>query len=231
MSVLNNYTDGLAELLYSMRYSDKTCLRYCDDLYSTTFNPWAGSAVNSGTYASVAASAKHPGVISCNSSTTANSGWLLMTNMTNNHIPFYGRMRTTFILKPVTLTGSMVRAGFHDGTTYTTPSHGAWLQIDQGVAKGAASTGAAVYTASSFTMTSGTWYRCVIDVDTFKGTVTYRVFQDDSNTVLWKDTITVDLTAWVVKHGVIATNSGTTVSNIVHIDLMEFFLYNTRKVF
>lgn len=201
-----------------------------DDFLSTT-NKWNGTNVLNGTADMTSGSNKHPGTIRYRSTTTANSGY---SYLTGSGIHLGGGEKATFILKTTgTLTGITRRLGFLDSSDVTAPINGAYMNIADGVLSGKAVTGGATSTtATTYTLASWSWYRLKIEVNYNATLITYTLYADDSDTVLWSNTVStnIPLTTIALKHGDICTYSGTTITDIGYLDYMDIYLPLARRV-
>jgi hypothetical protein len=202
--------------------------KYWNDFIETFTNPWSAVAVNSGTIYDVFGEQKHSGIIEYRSSVSANSGFRFSTNI--NSILINGCEKTTAILKmPTSLSTLTTRIGFHDATTNADASNGVYLEIVSGVIVGkTALSNTRSITASSFTLSPNTWYRFVVEVDKAKSLVYYKLFADDSDEILWQDTISSNIPTGATGHGVISTSSGTTAITVLVIDYLDIVIPNRR---
>lgn len=182
--------------------------------------PWDWAAISTGTQANVAGTPNHPGIVSCTSSTTANSGCKVKTNETS--FLFGGGERTEFIASITTLTNGTFRFGWHDATTSTDAVDGAYIEVP--------ATGAAVCKTSNnstrttsatiATLSTATWYHLRISVDATAANVTCEIFDGNGNS-LGSQTNSANIPTAAGRefgHGWIATNSGTTATALLNMD-------------
>ncbi len=203
-------------------------------MYSTDFldranvatgAPWLSAAVSSGTTSAQAGAASHPGRVRITSSTTANSGFRYQTDA--NAILIAGGEATEFVFNIQTLTNGTFRLGFLDSTTSTDAVDGVYLEIP--------STGAAVCKTSNnstrttsatvATLTTATWYRAKISVNSAATSATCEIF-NDSGTSLGTQTNSANIPTAAGRetaHGAIATNSGTVATALIDLDYMALF--------
>ena len=166
-----------------------------DVLSVSTLSPWIVSVIQSGTFAMTLPAQKHPGVATYTShASNGNSGVCLYIAMATLYLA--GMEKSTFIFKtPASLTGVTRRMGLHNSNNSTAPSNGVYIAMIADVLTGRTATDASTYpdrrsiTGSSYTISSNTWYRATIELNTDASLATFTLYADDSNTVLWTDTI------------------------------------------
>lgn len=193
-------------------------------------NPWMFVAVGSGTVATGNISIKHPGVLNYSSSTAANSGYRISSS---NCILLNGREKTTLIFKTTSqLMGVTRRMGFHNSLDYNPPTDGVYCRISDGIILGQTlNNSAQSITGTSYPLSINTWYRLKIELSLDFTTAIYTLYDDDSDTVLWKDTLTTNLPIGrSVGHGDVCTYGGTEVTAIGRLDYMDIYLPNSRRV-
>lgn len=146
-----------------------TVFLYNDFFYNNvaSFYPFYGVAISSGTFSVAGASANHPGVIRFTASTTANSGYRVQTAnqfyLTPASVPF---VRFYFVFLPSSNTGSLVRAGFHDGTTSTQPANGAYIEYNGSAPyiRAVLSVAGTHTYSNSITASYNTWYKLMLTI-------------------------------------------------------------------
>jgi len=222
-TTVGSHTSQLADLMN----------KQWNDFIQNTPNPWAGTAVNGGTNPGIAGTSKHPGVRSFISSTNANSGYGYTTS--GAPIVLGGGEKSTVIIKTATtLTGVTRRTGFHDTSDFNAPTDGVYIKILDGVLTGqAVNNGTISTTGTNYTIAADTWYRLKIELNSDATLATYTLYADDSNTVLWTDTLSTNIPKVVGRetgHGDICSYSSTTAITIGYIDYMDIVLPNARRV-
>lgn len=220
----------------AMHYDDLTNLRVREDFFGSSFVPWTGTAIGTGVYASVPGWTKYPGIYRFVSAATADSGYMMCTSMSNGHIPVTPGMKTIFLLQVRNITGTTVRMGFSNISGASLPLDGMMIEIKDGVVKGFTRNtltggGSYAYTGTSYAITVNTWYRFVIELNNAGTECTFKVYQDDSKNILWQDSTTQYIPTQILKHNIIATNSGTVSLDLIYLDYMEFIITKGRRVF
>lgn len=200
-----------------------------DFLLSTNTAPWKVSAISSGTTSSSATS-KHPGIVSLLSSTTANSGNLTQTSKYT--IVLGGGEKSTMIFKTAPAQATVTRRiGFHNTSDVTTPSDGVYCKADAGVLTGQNVASSVISTTpTNYNLAANTWYRLVIEINLNATSVTFTLYADDSDTVLWTDLLTTNIPTALLGHGDVATSSGLSAINIGSLDYMDIYSPNARRV-
>ena len=221
----------IIEKLNAMRLNDLSIKQWNDFLSGSVYgtNPWMAVAINSGTIG-VATTAKHPGIIIFSSNTGANSGYAIKTSP---DIILNGGEKTTIIFKTAaTLTNVLRRIGFHSTLDSTTPTDGVHCKIQDGVLTGQTANNSTVSTtATNYTLAANTWYRLKIEISADLSVATYTLYADDSNTILWQDSLTTNIPVGrTVGHGDVCTYGGTSAIALGYIDYMDVFLPNARRV-
>ena len=224
-----NFTGTVLFMIAEARL-DRSALEWfeSDCWYPLTgsLDPFAWVAVSSGTLitpSTTTGRADHPGVVELKSSTTANSGGRVDTDAAAFLIQGGELFRAT--LRPLVFTATTLRAGFRDNTTSTDVVDGAYIEVStSGVATGkTASNSTRSSTSTTYTLTAGTWY--TFDVDVVSTALVRYSIRDDSDNVLWTDTLAANIPSVSGREtgaGVIVTNSGTTATSLLQIDRMGF---------
>ena len=194
-----------------------------------TFLPWYGTATGTGTVALTAADSDHPGIINLSTSTTANSGYALLTD--TNVFRLAGREQTTIIFRPSLKAANATRIfmGFIDSNAASTAIvDGVYINVTGNITVGLRLEGIAqnnsiqVRTASSYTLAGNTWYRVNITIvnTTF---VQYELYNNTG--LLWTDNTTSGVplaTGRETGHGISAGVIGSAVaSGLVEVDYMN----------
>lgn len=173
----------------------------------------------------------HPGVGIHKSSTSANSGFGLMCDVFG--IILGGGEKTTIIFKTeATLTDITRRMGFHTTLNITAPTDGAYCKIADGVLTGQTAKGsAASTTGSNYSLSPGTWYRLVIELNTNATLVTFTLFADNSSTVLWQDTLNTNIPTGTIGHGDVCTmGSPGAVTALGRLDYIDVVFPQARRI-
>lgn len=189
---------------------------------------WDLVVISSGTQAAVAGEANHPGILRLSSSATANSGIIISTygTTTGNAVGFLigGGEYSSFVLRPQTLTNTTIRAGHIDTGNSSDATDGVYFEVVAGAVVGkCASNATRTSTATLATLSTNTWYRLMYAVNYNATSVWFGVFSE-AGSLLGSDTVTTNIptdTGRQCGHGIIATNSGTTASNLVELDYMN----------
>jgi len=186
--------------------------------------PWNAAAINSGTFPATAGSGDHPGILRLTSSTSANSGAYILMGVSSFLLK--GSCRCDAVVRTSTLAGTTVRFGFHDSASSTTPTDGAYIFIDPVTNLLTGRTfdnSAGSVTGTSYAVTTPTWYRLRVQVNTDATRVDFYVFDEAGNT-LWTDNLTTNIPTTAGRetgNGIVATNSGTTAVSLVDVDMID----------
>lgn len=197
------------------------------------FDPFYGVAVSSGTINAPNAglvTAHHPGVVRARSSTTANSGYLISSNAAMFLLGGGEVFEAVFNI--TTLTNGTFRLGFHDATTSSDAVDGAYLEVaSTGVGTGkTASNSTRSSTATTYTLSAGTWYRLVVAVNSGATSVAYYLYSD-AGTQLWTDSLATNIptaTGRETGAAMIGTNSGTSATDLYHLDWLAVYFTAAR---
>lgn len=167
----------------------------CDFLNKDIGAPWAVSGIASGSndlYYTV--SAIHPGVCNYQSSTTADSGYRAISSAVT--LKLVGGEKFTIIFRTGTTQIENVtrRMGFHTTAVVTAPSDGAYIKIDSAVVTGqTVASSTASNTETNYTVAANTWYRATVEVNADASLITFTLYADNSETVLWADTLATNI--------------------------------------
>lgn len=218
--VFNKSTEQF-EFLPSGQQRRSDPLFSCDFLTFTNaqFSPFTSAAIASGTLAAPNfTDANHPGIVRFRSSTSANSGYLIGTNSSQIRLKGGEVWEQNFYIDA--LTNNTFRFAFHNSTSSSDATDGCYLEIaSTGVATGkTANNSTRSSTATTTTLLVATWYRLKVEISSDLGTVTYTIFTDDG-TVVWTDSLTTNIPVGrSIGAAAVATNSGTTTSDLFHLD-------------
>lgn len=193
---------------------------------TTSFAPFLGTAISSGTLAAANAgivTRNHPGVVKLRSSTTANSGYLISSSSTS--ILIGGGEIYECVVNFATLTNITHRFGLHDCTTSADAVDGAYFEIlSTGVFAKTSSNSIRTTSTSLFTPATATWYRFKFLVNSAATQVDFYVY-NDSGTLLGSTSITTNIPTAAGREtaiSIISTNSGTTATDLSHLDYLAF---------
>jgi hypothetical protein len=194
---------------------------------TTSMDPFTGAAISSGTLTTPLTTAmttgQTPGVVRLRSAAGANSGYRLQT--TAGYLLLDDNMVFEGVAQVQTSTNTTVRLGFHDSVTSADAVDGTYFEIVGTTATGKTSNNSArSSTASNYTITAGgaNWYRFRIVLNSTASTVTYSIY-NLSGTQLWTDTLSTNIPTAVGREtsaGIVATNSGVSAVDLVHVDYM-----------
>lgn len=190
------------------------------------FDPFLGAAIGGGTVANANASIitrHHPGVIRARSSTTANSGYTVTTGGLGQ-ILIGGNEVFECVVNITTLTNGTFRIGFIDTNTSADCVDGAYFEIPAAGTVVAKTSNNSTRTTSAtlFTATVATWYRFRVTVNSNATSINFNVF-NDSGVSQGSTDITTNIPTAAGREtgcGVIGTNSGTTATDLYHLDFM-----------
>lgn len=218
--------------------SDHYGIYYRNDHFTPTTGaytfPWALTAIASGTTGSWSDTSNHPGITRISSSTSANSGAYSIFGNTSSLL-IAGTERSDFILRPQTLAGTTIRAGFHDATSITDAVDGAYFEMAQvggidGTLVGKTSSNSTrSTTATSYVLVTNTWYRLRVQVNAAANLVTFTLYSE-AGAVLWTDTLNTNIPTAAGRqcgNGLVATNSGTTAVALADIDFQDIQIDRT----
>ena len=198
----------------------------CLGTASSLTTPFIPTAIASGTLGFVTPQVGHPGIVRLTSSTTANSGYRVITD------PSSMRMSTGDICEIgfsiVTSSGTTARLGFADTTDQTDVTDGVYAEISGTTLSFKSATGGSRTTATNTaTVTVGSFYRSRIEMIS-STQCDCTLYDDTGAVVLATQSITTNLPTAVNRQtgiGAVATNSGTTAVGLVDID---YICYSRR---
>lgn len=106
---------------------------------------------------------------------------------------------------------------------YAAPADGIYFESLECVIKGCVvKSGVYVFTSSSYSPTTLQWLRCVIQVTTSM-LIIFTIYADDSDTILWTETLNIAAPTAAVKHGLMAVSSGIVVVTLLTVDYMDLY--------
>jgi hypothetical protein len=200
------------------------------DLILNTVMPWAAGALSGGSSTAVDSEDKHPGIYDIKNTTSANSGFRYYTG---NIAVLRGLEKTTFIFKtPASISAtSVIRLGFQNSINNNAPSNGVYINIANTTLDGrTVKDNTASTTATSYTISAGTWYRMTIEINTDATLITFKLYADNSDTVLWSNTLAANIPTAVLTHSLVAYDTGVTAITLGYLDYMDIVFTNSRKV-
>jgi hypothetical protein len=122
--------------------------------------------------------------------------------------------------------------GFHNSVDHNAPTDGAYIKIAEGVLTGnTANNSTLSATATNYTLSADTWYRVKIELNIDATLATFTLYEDNTNTVLWTDTLSTNIpTTRTVGHGDVCTNSVSEVAVIGKLDYVALYLFKRRII-
>lgn len=192
---------------------------------SSILTPFLDTAVASGTINQPNAGVvtkDHPGWVRIASSTSANSGYFIGTNVAQ--ILLGGGELFECIWRPAALANNTTRLGFHDTSTSSDATDGVYLEIDgSGIVTGkTANNSTRSSTGTTGSVSANTNYRATIQLNADATLATFTLYSD-AGAVLWTDTLGTNIpTASGRETGAsfIITNSLTSAIDLCHVDFM-----------
>jgi len=189
--------------------------------------PWYEVALSSGGILPMGGGINHPGVHRLSSSTSANSGAAIKTD--NDCFLLGGAESCEIIFKLGTLAGTVAYLGFTDEFTGNDAVDGAYFAIDQvggvdGTLVGKCSSNSARSTTSTdYALTTDTWYRAIVTVNSDATRVDFYLYAEDGS-LLWTNYLTTNIpTADGRETGnaVVVFNTGTSATPLFYIDSLS----------
>jgi hypothetical protein len=186
-------------------------------------------AVGTGTKATLAALASHPGVLQLRGSADANSGYSFMTGV--NSIILAGGEHYECVFAPVDASSeNRGKLGFTAKDDATALPQGAYLRINGLTMAGVCCDGAGnTVSGTNYTYTAGLWYRAVVDVAASAASVTFTLYLCTTGASLWTQTVTTnipDAAGEEVGSGIVWYQSSTT-QRICYADWMSTYVNRT----
>jgi len=227
-AVSNSTTTPTLSLTLSQSFLQRKAAYAFNEFLNSATNqpqPWTGTAASSGTLpvASQAVSTGSvTGVVTVTSSTSANSGYSVVTG--TSFVIKGGESASLFAAMLNNGSTTSLRFGFGDWSSSTVAAaNGIYFECTNLVCDGrTASSSSRSTTGTSFTATAGTFYYFLIEVNSSATTVTYTIF-DASGTQQWTNSLSTNIpTTQLMFHGVRCSNSGTTSLALAHLDFMDF---------
>lgn len=168
----------------------------------------------------------HPGVVRIVSSVAANSGYTFRPVTAPNFL-IGGGEGYDIVFNPATLTNASFRFGYADPQSITAvPFDGVFFEIVGGAITGRATNNQVQSTtATSFALSTGTWYRARLIVNADATRVDFYLFAEDGS-LLWSDYLTTNIPTAVGRETsleFIVGHSGTTAVNLIHLDYIAYW--------
>ncbi len=183
---------------------------------STTGNdPWVG-ALFGGSLTAVAGESNHPGIVRF-AADTDTEGCRFMT--ATDCIIIAGQEYSEFCFRPNSLLNARMRLGYQDSLTATLPTDGVFIYIEGTDLMGyTRDTGSGSTTGTGYTISTGTWYRGTIEMNSDATLVTFTLY-NAAGSQLWSDTLAANIPAGALGHGVVMY-VGASVARSIDIDMM-----------
>lgn len=217
--------------MYNIDYIRENPILFTDCSESqTSLGEFSRVPINSGTFSLMSGNTKHKGIIRITSSTTANSGGYIFTN--NVLFILTGNEIFECIFQHLVASGAntAVRIGLHNSRTSTEPTNGVYVELNGNLnlyGKTANSSTRST-TGTYYTISTNTWYRVRIALNSNLTLATYTLYDDNKN-VLWTNTLSTNIpTNNTVGVGITATNSGTTATDLVDVDFVSAQMHTKR---
>lgn len=186
-------------------------------------------AISSGTNTTAPATgvttANHPGVVLFRSSTTANSGYQYSSKADAFRLGGGENFEAVF-WTPASFTNTTVRLGFIDVFTASDAVDGVYLEIPSSGAAVCKAANNSTRTTSSpvATLSNSTWYHLVINVTS--GSSATCTLYSEAGVQQGAQTVTSNIPTAAGREtgfGVVATNSGTTATDLIAMDYIGFY--------
>jgi hypothetical protein len=187
--------------------------------------PFDYVAINSGTISKIPGEPNHPGILRISSSTTANSGGRVQTDVTAFRISGGEIFEIIFRLLVANNANTTIRMGFLDTTSSSDVTDGVYFELPANslnlVAK-TANNGTRTALSTLATLAVNTWYRCVIEIERGATQANFYIY-NDSGALLDLLSITTNIPTAAGREtgaGFVITNSGTTATALADFDFM-----------
>ncbi|MCS6789105.1 MAG: hypothetical protein NZ484_00860 [Patescibacteria group bacterium] len=181
-------------------------------------------AISSGTTSKIAGEPSHPGIQRITSSTTANSGGYVLTDITAFRIGGGEVFEIVFRHLVASGTNTTIRMGFIDTTTSADAVDGVYFELanNLNLVGKTSNNSTRSTTGTSYTISTNTWYRARLVVNSNATQVDFYLFSE-SGTQLWTSSLTTNIPTASGREtglGFIATNSGTTATALFDVDYL-----------
>lgn len=214
-------------LLATRFFRETDCLFSLAGSYTA---PWSIVLIGAGTVTGTPGEANHPGILNMNGVAAAGTGAALRVG--TNAFLLAGDERCDFILRPLTLAGTTIRAGFLDSISATAPNDGAYLFMDPVTALLTGRTfnnTVGSVTGTSYQLLTNTWYRFRVIVDPTAARVDFYCY-DMAGALLWTDNLTTNIPTAAGREvgcGVLATTAGGGAVSMLDVDYTSIEITRT----
>jgi len=198
--------------------------KFYTDFFSAqddTNDPWVGAALGLGTSGASTGQADHPGIIRFTSVATIGTGYRFMT--ATNCIKMGGAEHSEFCFQTgPNVTSCLIRLGYQDSNSATTPVDGVWIDIAATVLKGRTSNNSVRSTTGTTyaPLIVSTWYRAKIAVNSDATEVVFTLY-NEAGAQLWSDTLAANIpTGRATGHGMVAHVGANVVRTLIDLDMM-----------
>ena len=201
-------------------------IEFCDFYGAIVGSIWAGAGVGGGAAAAPIDTqlVGARGVVRIASSTTANSGYNYITSASHLAVVGNTSCRLRFqLMDTAGFANVKLRFGLNGNTTSADGTNEVSFIITGGAVVGVCrSAGAVTSTTTLGSITHSVWYGIKIDINAAATSVTFSLYSA-SGVLIASETLssTIPVNTPVLRHGVIATHSGTTVYNLCLLDYMD----------
>jgi hypothetical protein len=210
-----------------------------DFLTLTAYQPWSQTPINGGSGpAHEVGSIDHPGVIRMSSSSTCTSTPCgdSVTSISSADTTGFADMTIgggeefEFIFNPANLdANTQTYAGFIDDNAGSAPTNGIYFSISNTTLSGnTVASGTSSTTGTTYTVSTSTWYRARIVVNSNASSVSYFLY-NSSGTQLWTDTLSTNIPTAGTSSGVESTYATATSHALIDIDYMALW-FGTRTL-
>lgn len=218
----------------NLRLLDETrVFLFNDFLSATALQPFVGGAISTGTIAQNTTnfSANTLGVCRITKSTTANSGYRVVTD--SNAIRLKGGEVYPIRFCPLNLTTQTLRGGFIDATTVTESVDGVYFQIQNNGALVLKTSNNSVRTSSAVlaTLVINTWYKIEVVIGANATTAYMNLYNAVGTLIATTPTIGTNIPTGVGREtgcGFVSTGSSVTADALLDIDFHYFEQTLTR---
>jgi len=164
----------------------------------------------------------NPGVLNITTRTTSNSGAYVGTGI--NAVTLSGGECGRVLMNFGTISGTTMRFGFHNATSVTAPTYGAYIEMNADNVLFGKTANNSVYstTATSFTPSAGVFYMMEVNLNAAGTEVRFRILSE-AGALLWEDYITTNIPlATQIGFIVIGTNVTTSAITVISLDRFGF---------
>jgi hypothetical protein len=185
--------------------------------------------INSGTHTTTLSGTEdlqHPGQDRVLASTSANSGYRyqLGTYARVLYAPTGGEVFEIAFF-PHLLTNSTFYFGMHDAQDVSAPTDGMYVSVVGTTLTGTCRAGgSATNTGTTYTLSTGVWYRLRVAVNSAATLVTYTLVTCNNGTQVWTDTVNSNIpsSSQVYAVGAVITNNGLSATAVCTLDYIAY---------